>query len=93
MGTDDKCVRAFVELRAFPGGSINDYRNVQFNPLAAPVFQPSICISEALVVQLSSLLGRLPGFQNGLRCVSANFLHFMRQPGHIELCCDSRFYF
>lgn len=49
MRTDDKCVRAFVELRAFPCGSINDYWNVQFNPLAAPVFQPSFRAIEFLV--------------------------------------------
>ncbi len=49
MRTDDKCVRAFVELRAFPCGSINDYWNGQFNPLAAPVFQPSFRAIEFLV--------------------------------------------
>ena len=49
MCTDDKCVRAFVELRAFPCRSINDYGNVQFNPLAPPVFQPSFCVIEFLV--------------------------------------------
>lgn len=49
MCTDDKCVRAFVELPAFPCGSINDYWNVQFNSLAAPVFRPSFRAIEFLV--------------------------------------------
>ena|ERR1700741_179110 len=50
MRTDDKCLRAFIELRAFSWSPINDQWNVQLNPLATPVFRPSFCLSEFLVV-------------------------------------------
>jgi hypothetical protein len=36
MRTDDERLRVFVELRAFPWGSVNDHWNLQLNPLAAP---------------------------------------------------------
>jgi hypothetical protein len=54
MRTDDKCLRAFIELRAFSRGSINDHWNVQVNPLAPPVFRPSFCMSEFLVVHTNN---------------------------------------
>jgi len=50
MRIDHKCLRIFVELRAFPAGPVNDYRNVHFYPLAAPVFRQSVCVGESFVV-------------------------------------------
>ncbi len=49
MRTDHKCLRTFIELRALIWGWVNDNWNVQINPLAAPVFQPSNFVSEFLV--------------------------------------------
>jgi hypothetical protein len=50
MRTDHKCLRIFIELRAFPWRSVNDNWNAQINPLAAPVLEPSFRTSEFLVV-------------------------------------------
>jgi hypothetical protein len=50
MRIDDKCLRIFVELRAFPSGPVNDHRNVHFYPLAATVFRQSVCIGWFLAV-------------------------------------------
>jgi hypothetical protein len=69
MGTDYKCLRAFIELRAFIWWSINNNWNVQINPLAAPVFQPSLGISQFRVVHtdqdrtLISCLGTNEGWR------------------------------
>ena len=54
MRTDHECLRTFIELPALIWGWINNNWNVQINPLAAPVFQPSFCISEILVVHTKS---------------------------------------
>ncbi len=50
MSADYECLRIFVELRALPRGSVNYHRNVQFNPLAPPLFQPSFCDGGLLIV-------------------------------------------
>ncbi len=42
MRIDDKCLRIFLELRAFPSGPVNDHGNVHFYPLAATVFRQSV---------------------------------------------------
>jgi len=39
------------------------------------------------------LLVGLPRFKHGLRLWGTNFLHFVRQPGHVKLCGDPRFDF
>jgi len=54
MRTDHKCLRTFIELRALIWGWVNDNYNVQINPLAASIFQPSFCISEFLIVHTES---------------------------------------
>jgi hypothetical protein len=54
MRADHKCLRIFIELRAFPLGSVNDNWDAQINPLTAPVFEPSFCTSEFLVVHTKS---------------------------------------
>jgi len=56
MRTDDKCLRIFIELRAFPSGSVHDHRNGHFNPLAAPVFRQSVCTGEFFVVHKTAFL-------------------------------------
>ncbi len=56
MRIDDKCLRIFVELRAFPLGSVDDHRNVHFYPLATAVFRQSVCTGEFLVVHKTTFL-------------------------------------
>ncbi len=41
MRTDHNCFRTFIKLRSIPWVSVNDNWNIQINPLAAPLFQPS----------------------------------------------------
>jgi hypothetical protein len=54
MRADHKCLRIFIELRAFPRASVNDNWNVQINPLASPVLKPSFRTSEFLIVHTKS---------------------------------------
>src|SRR5882762_2702021 len=49
MRVDNQRLRLFRELLALLWGSVNDYWNGQFNPLAAPLPQPLFCASELLV--------------------------------------------
>jgi hypothetical protein len=44
MRVDHERLRTFIELRSLIGWSVNDNWNIQINSLAAPVFQPLICI-------------------------------------------------
>ena len=41
MRVDYQCLGTFIELPPFCLRPVNDNWNVQINPLAAPVFQPS----------------------------------------------------
>ena len=59
MRTDHKCLRTFIELRVFIWGWVNDNWNVQINPLAAPVFQPSF-FSAILVVHKNRIRRYFP---------------------------------
>ena len=54
MRTHHKRLRTFIELWAFPWGSVNNNWNIQINPLATPVFQPSFCTTEFLVEHTKS---------------------------------------
>jgi hypothetical protein len=44
-----------------------------------------------LAVSALNLPGGLPRFKYWLRFWSANFLHFVLEPRHVELCRDPRF--
>jgi hypothetical protein len=49
--------------------------------------------NERLTSDWVDLLGGLPNFEDWLRLGSTNFLYFVREPGHVELCRDPRFDF
>ena len=82
MRTDHKCLRTFIELRALPRGSVDENWNVQINPLAAPVFQPSFGISQFRVVHtdqdrtLISCLGTNEGWRFPIK-------HILVMPSYI----------
>jgi hypothetical protein len=44
-----------------------------------------------LISEWVELSRRFPRFKYWLRFWSANFLHFVREPRHVELCRDPRF--
>jgi len=55
MRADHQCLRILGEERAFPGSSVGDHWNAQLNPLAPPVFQPSLCSSWLFVIHTTSI--------------------------------------
>ena len=89
-------------------GCPNGYRSEMANCISASPaletlcgsapFAPLVKVGEELVVEGGStlckdLLVGLPRFKHGLRLWGTNFLHFVRQPGHVKLCGDPRFDF
>jgi len=85
MRVDHQCLRTFIELPTFTWGSVNDNWNVQINPLAAPVLQPSF-FSAILVVHkkqdkaLFPVWGQLwdNGFQSSTSAAPLMVLHVCR---------------
>ena len=54
MRADHQCPGTLIKFRTFPRRSVDNYGNVQFNPLAPPVFRPALTFIQGLVVHTSS---------------------------------------